>query len=676
MSPRARRFAFAVLALPGALACTRNPYVIGSVCPPAGAGTSSDSRCGTPPPPGGTLVVDLKQSGASTLPPFVLASGAEIPLALRLRGESATATAWPSDGPESLARGAGTPTPGRPAPFTDATGAVGLPADAPAYAAADAGVGAVGTDDFVLEVVLRAAAGATVLDKRAGGAGWSLRETAIGQLALDLDDGVAANAVEITSDTTLAAGAWYHCLFWASHASGGRADCDGSEGTISSLAALGKLDGPAALAAGGGAAVDVALVALYRTAAGGLGDPARWLEVSARRFATLTGVYPSFAQGTALPAAGLRGSLAYLDLQRTAGGPRQLFLVGPDWPRVACRTSETGVRDCGYLAEPHRVRGVPADATSPTWQASGLTVAASATLFPDGQPRFAALAPSTAATTHALSGASTAGAQNQVFSFFVHRLTAARVAASGGAGGLAVFDLATGDVTQPPNARATMEAWGPDVYRCSYVLGNAAGPTTYAVRLVDDAGNETFAGAGTPTLEVGGLQVDDGLVLAGSLLAADPQLPDRLTFVADDGNLPTGASGAVHLGVLLPGGARVTDQAIVNLNRDAMFGDQVQLFVRGDMAGAGNVKFWRLVGGVTHWTFDGAAPVTDGARHLVTARWDASSAHLLVDDKATDMAAQAPNTDLLGLNRIDVGFSEAASGALEGLVFSLVIGAM
>jgi hypothetical protein len=683
MIPRAWRVVPLVLGALGAAACTRNPYVIGTICPPVGVSAAdagaADPRCGstTPPPPdaGGTLAVGLSQSGTSSLGSLELSDGTMIPATLRLRGERATDGPWPSEGTVVLAHGLATPSPNRPAPFTDGTGAVGLPPDGPGYTATDATVGAVGSDDFALEVVLRAVPGAIVLDKNDGHVGWSLRDTMIGQLELDVTDGT--NTVPITSDTTLVTGAWYHCLFWVSHASGGRVDCDGSQGTTTSLAPLGSLDAPGALlnAGGGGASVDLAHVALFRTVAGGLGDPAHWLEVSARRFAKLTGVYPDVAMGTALPVAGLRGSVAYLDLHGSAGGPSHLFLVGADWPRIACRPDAAGDLSCGYLAEPRRARAVPADASG--WQATRVNVTASPTPFLDGELRFATLAPTTSGT-HAISMMATAGSQNQVFSFFVHFGTVARVGASAGTAGTAVFDLQTKTVvSQPQYVRATIEPWGGGIFRCTYALTNAAGPTTYTVHLLEHgAGVETFTGAANDTIDVAGLQVDDGLVFAGSLLAADPQPGDRLTFVADDGNLPTGAAGVVDVSLLLPAGDRITDQAIINVNRDGTYDDQVQLFVRGDKAGAGKVKFWRLVGGATHWAFDGALPVTDGGPHALAGSWDSSSAHLLVDGHPSDMSAQLPNTDLAGLNRIDVGFSQASSGALEGLVFGLRIGAM
>ena len=680
MRLRAWRFVSLVLAALGAAACTRNPYVIGSICPAAGvdSGVAADPRCGsTMPLSTSTLAVDFAGSGAMALGPLVLAAGPVMPL-LWLRGEHATAAEWPTDGAASLGRGMGAPTPGLDAPFNDVTGAVGLAADAAAYVATDPALGVLGANDFALEIVLRAAPGASVLAKQEGATGWSVRTVAAGVPGqLDLGDGDATHAAAIMSKPQgLTAGAWYHCLFWVSRAGMGRADCDGRAGTVTPLSALGALDAPAALlAVGGGAAARVAHVALFRVPPGGLGDPSGWLAMSARRFAMLTGAYPQFAKGTALPAAGLRGSVAYVDLQEGPGMPRRLFLVGEDWPRIACRTDVDGMYACGYLSEPRRARNAPADPAA--WQPTAVTVAASATLFPDGEPRFSALTPSSAMTTHTLSVGATAGAPNQVFSFFVHRLTAARVGASAGTFGTAVFDLAMGSAMRPnPNVTATIEAWGPDIWRCSYAVGSAVGPQTYTVQLLDDAGNATFAGAGAPTIEMGGLQVDDGLGFAGSLLAVDKQQPDHLTFVANDGNLPSGTSGRVTLSVLLPAGNRVNDQAILNLNRGGSYDDQVQLYVVGPSDDGGNVKFWRLENNDTYWSFDGALPVIDGRIHDMQASWDVASAHLVISARSAQMAAQMSNAQPLGLDRIDVGFSQASSGALEGLVAGLQIGAM
>jgi hypothetical protein len=677
MIQRAWRVVPLVLVALAAAACTRNPYVIGTVCPAAGVDAGPvDPRCSsTPPPQNGTLVVGLKSSGAGALGALALAGG-DVQPTLRLRGQRATATSWPSDGAAVLAKGPSAPTTGLGAPFTDATGAVGLPAAGPGFVATDSTVGATGADDFALEVVFRALPGATLLAKEAGASGWTLGTTATRALELDLGDGDATHAAAIDSGP-LTSGAWYHCLLWVSRAAGGRADCDGRAGALTPLPALGTLDAPGAtLAAGGGAPIRVAHVALFRVPPGGLGDPSTWLATSARRFATLAGVYPSVALGTALPAADQRGSAAYLDLWDAAAGLRFLYLVGPDWPRVVCRLDANAQPSCGYLSEPRRVRGVPADGTA--WQPAEVAVAASATPFPDGEARFVTLAPSTATATHALSVMGTAGSANQVFSFFVRALGATTlVGASGGASGTAVFDLqGARSLSTPTGVTTTIEAWGGGVFRCTYALRGLKGPQTWSLRLVDGSGKDTFAGDGAPGVEVGGLQVDDGLALAGSLLAADPQLPDHLTFVADDGNLPTGSTGLVQLSVLVPAGARVNDQAILNVNRGGAYADQVQLYLVGQGADAGFVKFWRLENGNPHWAFDSGKRIVDGVAHSMTATWDATSAHLLVDDARTDMGAQISNAQPLTLDRIDVGFSQASSGALEGLVSDLQIGAM
>ncbi|HVU52141.1 MAG TPA: hypothetical protein VHL80_15690 [Polyangia bacterium] len=676
MTLRVWRVVVLVLGALGAAACTRNPYVIGTICPALGAdGGAADPRCGSPPVPmNSTLAVGLNASGPGALGPLALASGALAP-SLRLRGERATATGWQADDGAVLGSAAAAPLTGLGAPFTDMTArAVGLPAAGPAYVAGDPAVGAVGADDFALEVVFRALPGAALLAKQAGASGWTLSTSATRTLELDLGDATHAAAI---ASAPLTSGAWYHCLFWVSRAGGGRADCDGSAGTLTPLPPLGTLDAPGALlAAGGGAPIRVAHLALFRVQAGGLGDPATWLGVSAQRFATLTGVYPSVALGTPLPAPGLRASAAYVDLWDATAGVRSLYLVGPDWPRVACRLDASAKVDCGYLSEPRRARGVPADATA--WQPMEVAVAPSTTPFPDGEPRFVTLAPSTATATHALSITGTAGSANQVFSFFARSVgTATFVGASGGAAGAVLFDLQAGRaVATPAGVTATIERWGNGIFRCTYALRGLDGPQTWAVQLLDNAGNGTFAGDGAPAIEVGGLQVDDGLALAGSLLAADPQPPDHLTFVADDGNLPTGTSGLVKLNVLVPAGARVNDQAILNVNRDGAFADQVQLFLVGGAPDAGFVKFWRLENNDQHWAFDSGKRIDDGASHLMTASWDSTSAHLLVDDARTDMGALISNAQPLSLNRIDVGFSETSSGALEGLVSGLQIGAM
>jgi hypothetical protein len=655
-------------------ACTNNPYVIGEVCPGVGADASADPRCGATNM-NTTLAINFGTSGVSQLGALGLPSGNVTPT-WRLLGQGSSATGWTADVGGALAS-TGVAVANEAAPFSVDTRAAVL-AVTPTYVAGDATTGAVGGDDFALEIVLRASAGATLLDKRAGATGWALRETTAGVLTLELDDG-AAPVVTVSSEA-LTTNAWYHCLFWVSHGVSARADCDGHMGAPVTMPALDGLDSATKIAAGGGTPIELAEVALFRVAPGGLGDPSTWLGVGGRRFAQLTGTDPQIARGSATPAPGIRGSEAYLDLQ-AVGGPRALFLVGADWPRVACRVDKKGTRVCGYLSEPERTRLAPADPRA--WVANELTLAERGPTFPDPLVRFETLVPSATNAAHALSFSGALGAARQIFSFFVNASGAAsaRLEASAGGAGTAVFDLAAGTVVAAPTAvgsSAAIEAWGGGTFRCSYVFDADVGPTTYTLHLVDAAGNETFAGAGAGTIAVAGLQVDVGLAYAGSLLGVPTigkiQPPDRLTFVAE-GNLPTGASTTVSVTVLLPAGARLTDQAMVNINNGGTFQDQVQLFARGDSGLAG---FWGLSTMGTHWTFDAPAssPVTDGARHVVVGTWTASLARLAIDGASTTQAQMLAGAPAIPLDRIDVGFSEASSGALEGLAGSLEIGAM
>lgn len=653
-------------------ACTRNPYVIGALC--AGGGTGADggvdARC---PQQGGTatFAIDFDQSGPTALPNLELPAGAAAPV-FTLRGERATATTWPTDEGPALARGAGVPATALPAPFTDETAAVSLDVAAPSYVAAAASLGAVGGDDFVVEAVLRAAPGATIADRRAGGAGWALATDTAGALTLTVADADPAHAA--TAAGPIAAGAWVHCLAWVSRAAGARVDCDGRQGTLVPIAAQGDLDGAATLSLGGGAAARVARLTLTRVAPGGLGDPAGWAAVSARRFAVLTGARPSVAKGSATPRTGVRDAPAYLDLQPAAGAPRRLFLVGPDWPRIACRSDAANKHACGFLSEPLRTRRVPADARAWTTGAGLMVVPQTATLPTEG-PSLMGLAATTANGPHTLAIDAPDTAARHVLSFFARAGATGRVSVQVGALSAAVYDLRAGTiVTAPagPLMRATIEPWGDGLWRCSYAYMGAAGPVAHTLRLLDDAGAATFAGDGvTPNIFVAGLQLDLGFTLAGSLLAADPQPPDRLAFVGDDGNLPTGAAVALDMRVLLPEGPRVTDEAVINLNVGGSYDDQVNVFVRGDQ---GRAQFWGLRNQDAHWTFDHPTPMIDGMLHEIRASWDATSATLAIDRVAETRTATLPNTPPFVFDRIDIGFSESASGALEGLVSGLRIG--
>jgi hypothetical protein len=667
----------AVLVSLALAACSPGPYIVGAICPvgaagtvPSGCGAAGAAGTGGAVSPNATFAVGFDQSGVSLLSPSLELPTGPVTPTLRLRGERASQTGWSADVGGGFGVGVGAALLPFDAPFTDGTAAAAFDAAAPSYVASAVPTATLAGDDFALEIVLRAAAGGVVLAKSAASGGWTLAVDAGGVLGLALDDGTPAHAARVTTEP-LVDGTWYHCLFWVSRAAGARADCDGRAGVSLAVTALGAVDAPVAASLGGGAATQVALLALYRVAAGGLGAASTWLDVSRRRFATLTGARPKVARGTALPSPGLRATRAYLDLQLTANGGRLLYAVGPDWPRVACRFA-AGTRVCGFLSEPLRARLVPASALD--WTPSELSVVGASASFVDGQNSMVALVPSTMSAAHKLSVNANAGPAHQVFSFFATGSKARYVGAEVGGVGRAVFDLTAGlVVSSPTGVRATIEDWGQKIYRCSYTFVAVAGPTTYSVDVLSTADGAPFAGDGaTPWALVAGLQLDTGLVNAGSLLTDNTQDGDELSFVGDDGNLPTTTAASISFRALLPAGPRITDQAFVNLNLGGSFMEQIQLFLRGD---TGQLKFWELRGNVTHWSFDHpTTTLLDGAPHAIVADWDATSARVAVDGVVAMEKALGANTPI-SFDRIDVGFSGHSSGALEGLIAGLEIGA-
>ncbi|HEX2873246.1 MAG TPA: hypothetical protein VHP33_18435 [Polyangiaceae bacterium] len=670
------------------VACTSNPYFIGASCPdasdasaPCNTGGSAGSATGGSAGAAGmagaagsasdlSFALDLDHSGASQLTSELTLPGGGITASLRFRGETATLQDWPSDQGALLIKSAAAPVVQLEAPFTDGTRAVGFSSTETSYIAQSAEPGEVGADDFALELVLRAAPGSSILGKRTALAGWSVALGADGALTLDLAD--EQLTLQIASEP-LVPMAWYHCLFWVSRTAGGQAFCNARPGAATALGALGSLGTAQPLTVGGGAAgsagSELAHFSLFRTPAGGLGAADSWAAASRQRFAELTGVAPRVARGSLLHQPGLRNAPAYLDLQRGAAA-RHLFLVGEDWPRITCRADAAGVRDCGYLSEPKRTRWL--DAAPEEWSASALTLLGNNAAFADGEQRMTGLVPSALSGPHSLSVTGTYGGARQALSFFARAEQGHLVGASVSGFDLAVFDVEAGSVvTEPTGTRASIEAWGDGLFRCALSFEPDPGPLTYELTLLDDANADSFAGDGVSAwLDLAGLQLDVGDAYAGSLLAADDQPGDRLSFVGDDGNLPAGSDVVERLRVLLPQGPRLTDQAVLNFNRGGEFENQVQLYVTGDTS---ELKFWALSEGEAHWAFTHSVSPIDGLRHQIEASWTPSAASLSMDGEAVTRNALLANEPPFLLDRIDVGYS-AGSGSLAGLVAGIEIG--
>src|SRR5882724_6536287 len=168
--------------------CTSNPYFIGAQG--SGGAANVDPRL--------SFALDLDQSGSAALDAALPLVAGSVPISLVFHGEKASAAAWPAAPGGSLESGPALPGVQLPAPFTDDTRAVSFPPGSPSYSASTAELGALASGDFALELVLRAAPGAVIADKRSGGVGWAIGVAADGTLGLTLqgDQGQALVASE------------------------------------------------------------------------------------------------------------------------------------------------------------------------------------------------------------------------------------------------------------------------------------------------------------------------------------------------------------------------------------------------------------------------------------------------------------------------------------------------
>lgn len=645
-----------------AAGCTENPYYIGAVCSACGGADGGSGGSGGADSKL-SFAVDLDQTGTSRLEAELLG----VRPRLQFLAEKARANRWPSEQGTELVPSAGVAELGLATPFTD--GSRAFRTTSAAYDATSEALGDVSTDDLAFELVLRAAPSSLIAQKRDARNGWAITTSAQGSLVLSASDGARTFTVV---GSPLVEHAWYHCLLWLGRNTGARIDCNGREGTLAAVGSLGSLSNAARLSLGEAASAGDARLSYFAAwSAATLGSVEAWTEQGRRRFAALTGMLPRIARGTVLPQLGLRDSVANLDLA-DENGTRRLFLVGPDWPRVACRNDEGGTRSCGYLSEPQRTRWLEPEPSD--WEPSELTVSAGAGEFADGLPRTSALVASTTLAPHTLTWQGAYGGARQVLSFFARAGTGRLISLRVNGSERAVFDLEAGrELQAPTGVRVGVEAWGNGLFRCSYAFTPDAGPSRYELELLGDVGATPFAGDGTSAfLELGALQLDVNAVYAGSPLGNALQRADRLSFVASDGNLPDQNEISLRLSVLLPAGPRLNDQALLNLNRGGTHETQVQLYVTGNTS---QLKFWGLREERTHWDFAHPVAFTDGLRHDIRAEWTAANATLTVDDVTLQQTALLPIVPF-GLDRIDVAFSQESSGNLEGLIGGFELGTL
>ena len=520
--------------------CNENPHYIGDVCPsqPAGSNTCP------------TFSVGLDTSGVSGLKMDLALPGATLPPVERLRGETAKDAVWTADAGGELGRGVGTPTLGLEAPFTDDTRSVGLASGASSYVAVASTTGAVGKDDFAIELVLRATAGATLFNRASGGVGWGLSEGNDGEVIFEASDAPQTTVTQLVSRPLLE-GAWYHCMVWVSRGDYGRIDCNARMGTPVSFGLLGDLDGASSLAAGGGIASGrVALLAIDPNDARG----ARLhLELARGRRATVRD-----ADGRGRDRA--RQRRAEPEPARQPRLPRHAARRGRDAPALSRRRGVAARRLSHRHDERARVR-LPQRARARAARPVGPGRVHGQRGHRGGRSRGVRRRRAAHGGARPHDGERAAHAlRDELVQCRAPRVLLLRARGERSRASASRPEGSRRRSTMSPPARssprppASTRASKRGATACSdarTASRRAPGSTTYTVQL----GNPTatapvdapFSGDGTSAaVFIAGLQADVGLRAPGSLLAADAQAADHLVFPASAGNLPARGGGLLR----------------------------------------------------------------------------------------------------------------------------------
>jgi hypothetical protein len=174
------------------------------------------------------------------------------------------------------------------------------------------------TEDVVLEAVFKTD---TVLTTSSIYGKWQasgglLLYTNTNSLYIQVRDGTTTVS---TSTPGLVEDTWYHVIVFIDRSGSQVVYINGSQGTSAPVSAVGSLTNtgvPATIALEGGGSIypwggEIAYAAMWKQS--------DWLDthlqetIAKERFAKLTGIYPTKAEGTALPVVASRASVAYLD---------------------------------------------------------------------------------------------------------------------------------------------------------------------------------------------------------------------------------------------------------------------------------------------------------------------------------------------------------------------------
>lgn len=298
------------------------------------------------------------------------------------------------------------------------------------------------------------------------------------------------------------------------------------------------------------------------------------------------------------------------------------------------------------------------DRTNAAWYKLDTTVTANATSAPDGTMTADKIVETSTTTVHALlqiDACQTATAY--VYSEFVKAAgrDKVRLVENNGTSAYAIFDLATGEVVEGPGV---IEAYADGWFRCSLRFTTRATQSTYncQIRLLDAAGNQSYAGDGTSGLFAWGAQIELGK-RASSPIATTGAAKTRPTDVAHY-SAPSDESAAI-LVEAVPGEAMPFETVLADWSAQD---DRLVLTIKSDR----RLFAYVSSGGVSADTYLSTAAPDTPVR--VAVRWDETGFQFFMNGQSFGSASGAMPV----LDQISVGTDNVGGSTLGGKIIRIV----
>ena len=412
-----------------------------------------------------------------------------------------------------------------PAPFTE-TAARGLTfsggddstqihIDAP-----DTSVGNAGTEDLVVEIVLRnMSSTSSILGKDDGTNGWVF-ETGGNDIRARLRG--AASSIDSVAATALPANQWGHVIWFVNRdenstngqrlfVNGALADSDNpstKSASIDNTQTMTIGADHASAASGVCFTCSIAQVAVWTRAdwiAAGASGATDMAAVAAERASRVMGTFADVAAGQAYPTTTTRATVGMVDIDRDGDGVRRLFLTSAGWMRVVRAPDSGSTLRNGFLGEEARTNSVlqsqafdNASWTKTSMSTPTANTAVSPTQFTDAEGLDAADAAGDVAH-HVSQSVTTTAASWTISGFFKVGSQSAILVRNGTANHGSCFNISTcaviGTYEGSPTSRA--ESFGDGWCRISMTHTATAASNSFNFYVSDDTdscgvGDETY----------------------------------------------------------------------------------------------------------------------------------------------------------------------------------------